>query len=106
MITVTCKLSNGDVSTGIRWVMGGLEPLIICTSSTNPVMSRPAGRAISYFRIKSRVMTQMLSASKFMESKLPAMGTCPPAIQRKMNKVAKKTPNRVIHTAATVRIGL
>ena len=75
MMTVTCRLSSGDDNTGIRWVTGGLEPPIICTNSTKPIINRPEGNAISYFRIIIRVMTLMLNANRFIESKLPAMGT-------------------------------
>ena len=106
MMTVTCRLSSGDESTGIRWVMGGLDPPIICTNSTKPVIIRPAGNAISYFLLMSKVMIQMLSAKRFMESKLPAIGTCPPAIHRRMNTVAKKRQSNDTQMVAIMRTGL
>ena len=106
MMTVTCRLSRGEVSTGIRWVTGGLEPPIICTSSTNPVMSSPAGSAISCLFTNNKVMTQMLNPNRFIESKLPAIGTCPPAIHRRINSSAKKLPSNATHTIAVTRSGL
>ena len=41
MMTVTCNDSNGELSTGIRWVTGGLDPFIIATNWQKPIANKP-----------------------------------------------------------------
>lgn len=36
MMTLTCRLSNGDCSTGIKWLICGLDALILLTSNAIP----------------------------------------------------------------------
>ena len=46
MMTVTWRVSSGELRTGIRWVMGGLEPLIMATSRQKPMAIRAMEDAI------------------------------------------------------------
>ena len=46
MMTMTWRVSSGELRTGIRWVMGGFEPLIMATIRQNPMAIRAMEGAI------------------------------------------------------------
>ena len=40
-MTVTWRVRSGELRTGIRWVTGGLLPLIMATKRQKPMERRP-----------------------------------------------------------------